>query len=97
PPYYHPGKDSDEIQYMLERRRALGGFLPQRTVRAKPLSLPGDKPYESLRKDLMKDKNIGPRFVPIVPDEARTFGMDAMFPTAKIYSPHGQRYDAVDA
>jgi pyruvate dehydrogenase E1 component len=45
----------------------------------------------------MKDKNIGPRFVPIVPDEARTFGMDAMFPTAKIYSPHGQRYDPVDA
>ncbi|MBV9292193.1 MAG: pyruvate dehydrogenase (acetyl-transferring), homodimeric type, partial [Frankiales bacterium] len=115
PPYYHPGKDSDEIQYMHERRRALGGFLPERRVRAKPLSLPGDKPYESLRKgsgkqqvattmafvrllkDLMKDKNIGPRFVPIVPDEARTFGMDAMFPTAKIYSPHGQRYDAVDA
>jgi pyruvate dehydrogenase E1 component len=115
PPYYHPGKDSDEIQYMLERRRALGGFLPCRVNRSKPLTLPGDKPYEQFKKgsgkqqvattmafvrllkDLMKDKNIGPRFVPIVPDEARTFGMDAMFPTAKIYSPHGQRYDAVDA
>jgi len=115
PPYYHPGKDSDEIQYMLERRRALGGFLPCRVDRSKPLQLPGEKPYETLKKgsgkqqvattmafvrllkDLMKDKNIGPRFVPIVPDEARTFGMDAMFPTAKIYSPHGQRYDAVDA
>jgi pyruvate dehydrogenase E1 component len=44
----------------------------------------------------MKDKGIGARFVPVVPDEARTFGMDAMFPTAKIYSPFGQRYDAVD-
>jgi pyruvate dehydrogenase E1 component len=53
--------------------------------------------FVRLLKDLMKDKNIGARFVPIVPDEARTFGMDAMFPTAKIYSPHGQRYDAVDA
>nr|WP_231116265.1 pyruvate dehydrogenase (acetyl-transferring), homodimeric type [Motilibacter rhizosphaerae] len=49
-----------------------------------------------LIKDLVKDKEIGPRFVPIIPDEARTFGMDALFPTAKIYSPHGQRYEAVD-
>ena len=115
PPYYHPGEDSDEVQYMLERRKALGGFLPSRVDRSKPLQLPGDKSYDALKKgsgkqqvattmafvrllkDLMKDKNIGSRFVPIVPDEARTFGMDAMFPTAKIYSPHGQRYDAVDA
>ncbi len=115
PPYYHPGKDSDEIQYMLERRRALGGYLPCRVDRSKPLQLPSHKPYDALKKgsgkqevattmafvrllkDLMKDKHIGPRFVPIVPDEARTFGMDAMFPTAKIYSPHGQRYDPVDA
>ena len=49
-----------------------------------------------LFKDLMKDKEIGRRFVPIIPDEARTFGLDAIFPTAKIYSPHGQEYDAVD-
>jgi pyruvate dehydrogenase E1 component len=115
PPYYHPGTESDEVQYMLERRRALGGFLPCRVNRSKPLHLPGDKPYDSLKrgsgkqevattmafvrllKDLMKDKNLGPRFVPIVPDEARTFGMDSLFPTAKIYSPHGQRYDPVDA
>jgi pyruvate dehydrogenase E1 component len=115
PPYYHPGPDSDEVQYMLERRRALGGFLPCRVDRSKPLHLPGDKPYDALKKgsgkqevattmafvrllkDLMKDKNLGPRFVPIVPDEARTFGMDSLFPTAKIYSPHGQRYDPVDA
>jgi pyruvate dehydrogenase E1 component len=53
--------------------------------------------FVRLLKDLMKDKNIGARFVPVIPDEARTFGMDAMFPTAKIYSPHGQRYDPVDA
>jgi pyruvate dehydrogenase E1 component len=115
PPYYHPGKDSEEIQYLLERRRALGGFLPERRDRSKPLVLPGDKVYEvfakgsgkqqvattmafvRLLKDLMKDKEIGQRFVPVIPDEARTFGMDAMFPTAKIYSTHGQRYDPVDA
>ena len=47
-------------------------------------------------KDLLKDKNIGHRFVPIIPDEARTFGMDSLFPTAKIYSPHGQQYISVD-
>jgi pyruvate dehydrogenase E1 component len=52
--------------------------------------------FVRLLKDLMKDKGIGDRFVPVIPDEARTFGMDAMFPTAKIYSPFGQRYDAVD-
>ncbi len=52
--------------------------------------------FVRLLKDLMKTKDLGPRFVPVIPDEARTFGMDAMFPTAKIYSPHGQRYEAVD-
>jgi pyruvate dehydrogenase E1 component len=114
PPYYHPGEKSDEIQYMKERRAALGGALPKRVVRSKPLTLPGDKVYAEFRagsgkqqvattmatvrlfKDLMKDKEIGKRFVPIIPDEARTFGLDAIFPTAKIYSPHGQEYEAVD-
>jgi pyruvate dehydrogenase E1 component len=52
--------------------------------------------FVRLLKDLMRDKNIGARFVPIIPDEARTFGMDSLFPTAKIYSPHGQTYEAVD-
>jgi len=114
PPYYHPGEKSDEISYMKERRAALGGFLPKRVVRSKPLKLPGDAAYAELRggsgkqqvattmaivrlfKDLIKDKEIGARFVPIIPDEARTFGLDAIFPTAKIYSPQGQQYDAVD-
>jgi pyruvate dehydrogenase E1 component len=114
PPYYHPGEKSDEIQYMKERRALLGGYLPRRVNRAKPLTLPGEAAYAELRagsgkqqiattmatvrlfKDLMKDKEIGKRFVPIIPDEARTFGLDAIFPTAKIYSPHGQEYEAVD-
>ncbi|WAX56536.1 pyruvate dehydrogenase (acetyl-transferring), homodimeric type [Jatrophihabitans cynanchi] len=114
PPYYHPGEKSDEIQYMKERRAALGGASPKRIVRSKPLTLPGESAYAELRagsgkqqiattmatvrlfKDLIKDKEIGSRFVPIIPDEARTFGLDAIFPTAKIYSVHGQQYDAVD-
>ncbi|HEV2537757.1 MAG TPA: pyruvate dehydrogenase (acetyl-transferring), homodimeric type, partial [Streptosporangiaceae bacterium] len=114
PPYYHPGEDSDEIQYMRERRAALGGVLPRRVVRAKSLPQPPDAVYDELRKgsgkqavattmafvrllkELMKDPAIGDRFVPIIPDEARTFGMDSLFPTAKIYSPHGQTYEAVD-
>ena len=52
--------------------------------------------FVRLLKDLMKDPGIGQRFVPIIPDEARTFGMDSLFPTAKIYSPNGQSYEAVD-
>ncbi len=114
PPYYHPGEDSDEIAYMKERRQALGGYLPKRVVRSKPLALPGNGAYDEMRrgsgkqvvattmafvrllKDLMKDPEIGDRFVPVIPDEARTFGMDSLFPTAKIYSPHGQAYEAVD-
>ncbi len=116
PPYYHPGPDSDEIQYMKERRAALGGYLPKRVVRDRKLALPAAdaSPYTMakkgtgkqavattmafvrLLKDLMKDRELNPRFVPIIPDEARTFGLDSLFPTAMIYSPHGQRYDAVD-
>ena len=114
PPYYHPGADSDVIQYMQERRRALGGPVPERRSQAKALVLPGDPVYDVVKrgsgkqsvattmafvrllKDLMRDPEIGPRIVPIIPDEARTFGMDSMFPTAKIYSPHGQTYTSVD-
>ncbi|MFI6068591.1 pyruvate dehydrogenase (acetyl-transferring), homodimeric type [Micromonospora sp. NPDC051227] len=52
--------------------------------------------FVRLLKDVMKDKEFGKRWVPIIPDEARTFGLDSIFPTAKIYSPHGQRYTSVD-
>ncbi|MBV9729388.1 MAG: pyruvate dehydrogenase (acetyl-transferring), homodimeric type [Pseudonocardiales bacterium] len=115
PPYYHPGPDAPEIQYMCERRRALGGFLPERRTKSKTLVLPGGRVYDLLRRgsgkqevattmafvrqlrELIKDPEIGPRFVPIIPDEARTFGMDSMFPTQKIYNPHGQLYTSVDA
>ncbi|HYS36480.1 MAG TPA: pyruvate dehydrogenase (acetyl-transferring), homodimeric type, partial [Pseudonocardiaceae bacterium] len=116
PPYYHPGHEAPEIQYLMERRRQLGGFVPERrTKSATTLVLPGDKVYEVVRRgsgkqeiattmafvrlvrDLAKDPNIGGRIVPIIPDEARTFGMDSMFPTQKIYNPHGQAYTSVDA
>ena len=114
PPYYHPGEDSEEVQYMRDRRRELGGYVPSRVVRSKPLKLPGDKTYASVKKgsgqqkvattmafvrllkDLMRDKEIGKRFVLIAPDEYRTFGMDSFFPSAKIYSPLGQTYESVD-
>ena len=113
-PFYHPGNDSEEIQYMKGRRDALGGSIPLRKVDPTPLKLPGDDVYAPLKqgsgkqqiattmafvrllRDLMKDPEIGERIVPIAPDEYRTFGMDSMFPSAKIYSPHGQTYESVD-
>ena len=114
PPYYHPGQDAPEIQYMHERRRALGGYLPERRSKYVSFDLPGDKTYEiskagsgtqavattmafvRLLKDLLRDGEFGKRLVPIIPDEARTFGMDAFFSTAKIYNPKGQHYLSVD-
>src|SRR5213594_2740927 len=115
PPYYHPGPDSPEIQYMMERRRALGGFVPKRVVRAKPLAQPDASAFAEfpkgsgtaaasttmaftrLLRNLLRDKNVGKRIVPIIPDEARTFGMDPLFKEVGIYSPLGQRYEPVDA
>ncbi len=114
PPYYHPGEQDDAIQYLHERRRALGGYLPERRSQYTQVSLPDNSVYEPaskgsgkqevastmafarLLKDLLKNKDFGHRLVPIIPDEARTFGMDAYFPSSKIYNPHGQNYTSVD-
>lgn len=114
PPYYHPGKDAPEIQYMLERRRELGGFLPERRSTFTPLQVPTVETLKSalkgsgkqevattmalvrIFKDLMRDPEIKKRLAPIIPDEARTFGMDSWFPTLKIYNTHGQNYRPVD-
>ena len=114
PPYYHPGNDDPAIQYMHERRRELGGYLPERRSKHVDIALPGASAYEVARKgsgkqevattmafarllkDLLRDKEFGHRIVPIIPDEARTFGMDAYFPTSKIYNPNGQHYTSVD-
>ncbi|MCL1899839.1 MAG: pyruvate dehydrogenase (acetyl-transferring), homodimeric type, partial [Promicromonosporaceae bacterium] len=114
-PYYHPGMDHPAIEYLLAKRRELGGFVPERrSQHAKPLVLPGDKVYAplakgsgtrevastmafvSLLKDLLRDADFGPRVVPIIPDEARTFGLDAIFPSAQIFNTLGQNYLAVD-
>ena len=114
PPYFHPGKESPEFQYMMEKRAELGGSVPKRRSKSKPLPQPQDSDFAvmtrgsgaqeiattmafvRLLKDLAKVEGLGHRIVPIIPDEARTFGMDSLFPTMKIYSPHGQQYLAVD-
>jgi pyruvate dehydrogenase E1 component len=115
PPYYHPGTEAPEIRYLLDRRTALGGFVPHRRNTSKVLALPPRDVYKPLKggsghqevattmatvrvfKELLRDPNIGKRIVPIIPDEARTFGMDSWFPTLKIYNRNGQLYTAVDA
>ena len=115
PPYYRPPVDSVEYQYMIERRRALGGAMPRRTTTVrKAISLPSDdvfKEFETgsgeqsvsttmgftrLLRNLARDKDFGERVVPIIPDEARTFGMDSLFRELKIYASQGQKYEPVD-
>ena len=114
-PFYRPPPDSPEIQYLQERRRALGGFLPARADRAEPLAAPGIDIFASqlegsrgreisttmafvrLLTALLRDKTVGPRVVPIVPDEARTFGMEGLFRQLGIYSSKGQLYEPQDA
>jgi len=114
PPFYHPGPQDEAIQYLQERRRELGGHLPQRRTTHVPITIPDDSLYAVARrgsgkqevattmafarllKDLFKAEDFGERIVPIIPDEARTFGMDAYFPTQKIYNSHGQHYTSVD-
>ncbi len=116
PPYYHPGYRSPEYEYLMERRRALAGFLPDRVERSKTVVFPRDEiidqltagtgekvqastttAFTRLLRALLKDPEFGARVVPIIPDEARTFGMDALFAEFKIYSPLGQQYEPVDA
>lgn len=115
-PYYHPGPDSPELEYLRGRKEALGGSLPRRLVRGGSLRLPPDDLYAEFRegtapgrevsttmvfvrllRQLLRDPEIGRRIVPIIPDEARTFGMDAMFKEFGIYSSLGQLYESVDA
>ena len=115
PPYYRPAEDDPALLYMLERRRQLGGFLPERRDAGVELELPAAKTYDILKhgsgkqqvastmafvrllKELLKDKGIGRRIVPIIPDESRTFGMESLFPTKKIFNTQGQNYTPVDA
>jgi pyruvate dehydrogenase E1 component len=113
-PFYRPPADSEETKYLLKRRKALGGFLPQRRLVAPPLDVPkvdylgemlkGSGKLEAsttmafvrLLSLLLKHKEIGRRIVPIIPDEARTFGLDALFREIGIYAHKGQLYEPVD-
>ncbi|MCG3177953.1 MAG: Pyruvate dehydrogenase E1 component [Phycisphaerae bacterium] len=114
-PFYRPADDSPEMQYLLERRRALGGFLPMRRPTQVRVEMPGDDLFTEfaegtgdrevsttmafvrLLTKLLKDKKLGRHIVPIVPDEARTFGMEALFRQVGIYASTGQLYEPVDA
>ena len=114
-PYYRPAEDSEELEYLQERRRALGGYLPQRRRRSPTLAVPGLEAFAPLLEStgereisttmalvrilsiLLKDKAIGAHVVPIVPDEARTFGMEGLFRQIGIYSSMGQLYTPQDS
>jgi pyruvate dehydrogenase E1 component len=113
-PFFRPPPESRETKYLLGLRKKLGGFLPQRVVRAKGLEVPRLETFGDLLKgaartemsttmgfvrmlgQLIRNKTIGSQVVPIIPDEARTFGLDALFREVGIYSSKGQLYEPVD-
>jgi len=115
-PFYIPPADAPEMKYLHERRKALGGYLPQRRAKAdKVPAVPALAAFEALLKGsgegreisttmafvrvltaLVRDKELGKRVVPIVPDEARTFGMEGMFRQLGIFAAEGQKYEPVD-
>src|SRR5277367_610459 len=113
-PFYRPADDSEEIRYLRARREELGGYVPQRKVRAKPIAANHEELFKefyagsdgreisttmafvAILRKLLRDPELGKLIVPIVPDEARTFGMESLFRTVGIYSSVGQRYEPVD-
>ena len=114
-PFYKPAADSIELEYLMERRHALGGSLPQRRKKSAALPIPSLETFQAqldgtgereasttmafvrILTTLLRDKEIGKHIVPIVPDEARTFGMEGLFRTVGIYSVKGQLYTPEDA
>ncbi len=115
-PFYKPADDTPEMRYLHERRKALGGYLPQRRVKAdEQFTVPSLDTFKSVIDPtpqgreisttqayvrfltaLLRDKALGPRVVPILVDEARTFGMEGLFRQIGIYNPQGQQYTPVD-
>ena len=113
--FYKPANDSPEIQYMMERRKELGGFLPARRKKTKAQKIPELSAFSNVTNSsgereisttmafvrilstLVRDKELGKYIVPIVPDEARTFGMEGMFRQLGIYSSVGQLYEPQDS
>ena len=114
-PFYKPHKDSDEIKYLLSKRKELGGLIPNRLNISEQLETPsldyfqellegsGDREISTtmsfvrLLSLICDEKNIGEYVVPIIPDEARTFGIDPLFRKIGIYSHVGQKYEPVDS
>ncbi|TMI39640.1 MAG: pyruvate dehydrogenase E1 component [Betaproteobacteria bacterium] len=104
--FFHPGADSQEIRYLEARRKELGGYLPMRTASSSTLTVPSlqsssrnqstTMAFVQLLAQLMKDETLGARVVPIVADEARTFGMQTLFRQFGIYSALGQLYEPED-
>ncbi len=115
-PFFKPAENSPEMKYLQERRRALGGYLPQRRkVADEKLAVPALEAFNAVLEptaegreisttqafvrtltQLVRDKSVGTRVVPIIPDEARTFGMEGMFRQLGIFSQQGQLYEPVD-
>ncbi|KDB63121.1 putative pyruvate dehydrogenase (acetyl-transferring), homodimeric type, partial [Bordetella bronchiseptica B18-5 (C3)] len=115
-PYYKPAEDSPEMQYLHERRKALGGYLPKRRAKAdEQLKAPALDAFKAVLEptaegreisttqafvrvlnQILRDKDLGPRVVPILADESRTFGMEGLFRQIGIYAPEGQKYTPVD-
>jgi len=115
-PFFHPGAESPEVRYLLERRSALGGCVPKRVVRARPVPAVSPKVFAEfdggtsdaqavsttmvfgkLLRNLIREPQVGRQVVPIIPDEARTFGMEVLFREVGIYQPFGQKYEPVDS
>ncbi|MFZ2489011.1 MAG: pyruvate dehydrogenase (acetyl-transferring), homodimeric type [Anaerolineae bacterium] len=113
--FFRPADDSPEMQYLQERRRALGGYLPRRVAKVEPVPTPANDLFQEfyegtegrevsttmvfvrLLSKLLRDRGLGKQIVPIVPDEARTFGMEALFRQVGIYASTGQLYEPVDS
>ncbi|MBW9334429.1 pyruvate dehydrogenase (acetyl-transferring), homodimeric type [Herbaspirillum sp. RU 5E] len=115
-PFFKPSDDAPEMQYLHERRKALGGYLPQRRVQAdEKLPVPELSAFQAMLEPtaegreisttaaysrvltaLLRDPNLGPRVVPIMVDESRTFGMEGLFRQIGIFSQVGQLYEPVD-
>jgi pyruvate dehydrogenase E1 component len=113
-PFFRPAPDSVETKYLLERRKALGGFIPARIVKPTPITVPKLDQFAELVKGsareasttmafgrllslMLQNKAFTRHIVPIIPDEARTFGLDPLFREIGIYSPKGQLYEPVDS
>jgi pyruvate dehydrogenase E1 component len=112
-PFYRPNSSSEEIQYLLEKRTKLGGFIPERKVEFDALELPKMDDFKEflvksrtalsttmgfvrILSKLLRNPKVGNKIVPIIPDEARTFGMESFFKQYGIYSHLGQLYEPVD-